>query len=455
MNSEKLFAQYICDTRFNDIPADVIAAIKNVILNIAGTVAAGATREGCQAVVDQVREWGGTKEATILIHGGKVPAHNAAFANGYMARALDIDDAMFPGMHVGASTVSTALAIAELVGNCSGQDFLTALIIGHETAARFNSVTDYYGFDPTGVCTIMGTAAVAAKMFNLSPSQILDTLALAFDKAGGTFQCNVDGALAVRANNGFSAQSGIVCAQLAKRGITGPKNFIEGIYGYLHLFGMDKYTVNTLTNKLGKDYLFHTNLLFKKHPSCACTEAGTDAILFIMKENGVQEKDVDRIEIKLSPIAFRLVGHPFEVGDNPTVNAQFSVRYCVASALLRGGSSLKYFEESQIRDPRISAIINKINIICDQSLEGKLEVHLMADMKVTTKNGKVHTKAFKQPRGAPENPLTAEEFKENFRDYISAAGKPLPPKNVEKIVSMIDKMEQVKDIRDLVPLLVV
>ena len=59
---------------------------------------------------------------------------------------------------------------------------------------------------------------------------MLHALALAFNKSGGSFQCNIDGTLAVRVIQGFVSQNGIICAQLAKRGITGPENFIEGIY---------------------------------------------------------------------------------------------------------------------------------------------------------------------------------------------------------------------------------
>jgi len=453
MQTEKKLTQFISDTQFADLPQETIDAIKNVVLNIVGTTAAGATREGCEAVVKQVKDWGGKEEATILIHGGKVPAYNAAFANSFMARALDIDDAMFPGMHVGASTVSTALAVAELAGGCSGQEFLTALILGHETAARFNSVTDYVGFDHTGVCTILGTAAVAGRILRLNSAQILDTLALAFNKSGGSFQSNVDGTLAIRAIQGFAAQGGVISAQLAQRGITGPKNFADGVYGYLHLYGRDKYNSEAVTEKLGQSFIFSDKILFKKHPSCACTEGSTDAILYLMEEKGLTPENVERIDIRVSPIAYRLVGHPFEVGQTPTVNAQFNIQYCVANALLRKGTSLRHFEESQIREPRITELIKKIHVAPDPALEGKIEVHLRTDMKVTTTKGDIYQKVLDEPRGSPGNPLTSEEHRECFRDYISYAGKPLPNENVDKIVSMVDRLEEVEDVCNLIPLL--
>jgi 2-methylcitrate dehydratase PrpD len=453
MNAERKLTEFISDTEFTDLPQDSIDAMKNVVLNIAGTTIAGSNLEGCEAILKQVREWGGREEATILIHGGKVPAHNAAFANSYMARALDIDDAMFPGMHVGASTVTTALAIAEMIGGCTGHEFLTALVLGHETAARINSVAEYDGFDPTGISTIFGAATVAGKLLRLKSEQMLDTLGIAFDKSGGSFQSNVDGSLAVRAIQGFVAQGGIIAAQLAQRGITGPKNFIDGVYGYLHLYGKDKHDSKAVTDKLGQEFVFPSRILFKKHPSCANTETSVDAILYLVKEKGLTAEDVANIEIVTSPYGYRLVGHNFEMGQNPRVNAQFNIKYCVASALLRKKTSLHHFDEDQIRDPKITEIIKKINVKPDPALEGNLELHLRAELKVTTKAGNVYQKAFDKPRGAPGNPLTREEFQECFRDYVSYGKKPLPKDNLDKIVSMIGHLEEVKDIRSLVPLL--
>ncbi|MBI2224008.1 MAG: MmgE/PrpD family protein, partial [Betaproteobacteria bacterium] len=88
METEKKLAEYISETKFEDLPKDSIDIITNVIFTVLGTTIAGATAEGCEALVDQVKEWGGKEEATILMHGGKFPAHNAALVNSTMARAL-------------------------------------------------------------------------------------------------------------------------------------------------------------------------------------------------------------------------------------------------------------------------------------------------------------------------------------------------------------------------------
>ena len=453
MELERKLANYVSDSRYEDLPKEVVDTTKNVILTILGTTIAGATEEGCEAIVNQVKEWGGKEEATILIYGGKVPAYNAVLANSTMARALDICDGMVPGMHLGSSSVPTALAMAELVGGCSGKELLAAIALGSEVAARINVISDYDGFDPTGVCTIFATAAIAGKILHLNSTQMLNALALAFNKSGGSFQSNIDGALAVRLIQAFVSQGGIICAQLAKRGITGPQNFIEGIYGYFHLYAKDKHNEQGLAGELG-DRFEMTKILFKSYPSCGGTIASTDAILGLIREKDLTPANVARIDINVTPYIYKLVGHPFAVGDNARVNAQFNIRYCVANALLRRGSKLSHFEDSSIKEPLILDLIKKIHVTPDPALESEQrELFCKMAIKVTTTKGSVYHKTVDIPSGFPGNPLSKEQHEERFQDYVSYGGKPLPKENIDKLVAMINQLEEIEDVRSLIPLL--
>ena len=260
---EEELVEYVLSAQYEDLPTGVIDSAKRMILTIAGTTIAGAMLEGCEALVDQIKGWGGREEANILLHGGKVPAHNAALVNSYMARALDFDDGIRPGMHVGASAVPAALAASELADGCTGKEFLTALVVGAELADRINLVSDYDGFDPTGICSIFAATAAVSRILTLEKEQTWNALAIAFNKSGGSFQSNIEGALSVRLIQGFVAQGGIISAQLAQKGFTGPKNFLEGIYGYFHLYAKDKYDPSSVAGELGKRFEF-TKTMFKK-----------------------------------------------------------------------------------------------------------------------------------------------------------------------------------------------
>ena len=450
MQVERKFVQYVVETKFEDIPQEVASIMKDVTLNALGAIISGATVQGCPEAVKQCKDWGGKREATILIHGGKVPAYNAAFANSFMARAVGVDEVITPGIHIGGSSVPTALAVSELVGGCTGKEFLTALIVGTEIAARINFSTVYNGFDPTGVCTIFATTAIAGRILGLSSEQLWNAMGHAFNRAGGSFQGTIDGSIAARVLQASASQGGIISAQLAKREISGPRNFLEGVYGYFHLYCGDKYNLEMVAGELGERFELSKTFL-KKYPSCATTNPSIDVIFELMAEKEITPAELDEIKIRVTPSTYNLTGKPFEYGDNPRISAMYSIQYCVANALFRESCKLRHFDEPLVREPKLMEIISKIHVIPDPALDERNP--LATDVEVRMKDGSVYLKSLDLPRGAPENPLEKEELMDKFQDCVSYGGKPLPKGNTKKIISLIDGLESVKDVRRLIPLL--
>jgi 2-methylcitrate dehydratase PrpD len=453
METEKKLVNYIMDTKFNELPRDSISIVKNMILTVLGTTVAGATAEGCDALVEFLRVEGGKEEATILIHGGKIPAQNAVFINSVMARALDFCDAMAPGLHIGSSAVPSAFAAAELMGGCSGKDFINAIVLGTEVAARLNlSRSAYDGFDPTGVCGVFASTVVASKLLGLNFAETWNALGLAFNRCGGSFQSNIDGSLAVRVIQGWVSQAGITCAQLSRLGVTGPKNFLEGIYGYFHLFAKDVFDPEIVAGDLGERFELK-KLAFKKYPSCGATLVSTYAILSLIEEKDFSPEDINRIDIAVRPYTYKLAGHLFEIGDNPRVNAQFSIQYCIANALLRKSSKLCHFEELYVTDPNIMELVKKIHVTADPALEKRGDTSV--DMKVVTSKGDAYFKSMDSAPGFSGNPLSEQEQEEHFWDCIDFAKKSLPRENAEKIISLVRNLEELEDVRVLIPLLLI
>jgi 2-methylcitrate dehydratase PrpD len=371
-----------------------------------------------------------------------------------MARALDFCDATAPGLHIGSSVVPTALAAAELRRGCSGREFLNAIALGTEVAIRLNlSRSTYDGFDPTGVCGVFASTVVASKLLGLSFTEAWNALGLAFNRCGGSFQSNIDGSLAVRVIQGWVSETGIACAQLAQLGVTGPKNFLEGIYGYFHLYAKNGFDVKAMANGLGEKYELINKVAFKKYPSCGATLVPTYAILSLIEEKHLTPENINRIDISVRPSAYKLAGHPFEMGDNPRVNAQFSIQYCIANALLRKGSKLRHFEESHVRDPQIMELVKKIHVTADSALEKRGDTSI--EMRVVTLDGDVYLKNIDSAPGFPSNPLTIREHEDHFWDCINFAKKPLTRENAAKIISLARGLEELEDVRVLIPLLLI
>jgi len=453
MKAEERLVDFVRDTAYGDLPEKAVDTIKNEFLAIAGTTIGGAGEEGCEEAVRFFREMAGKEEATILVYGGRIPAHDAAFVNAVMARALDFCDAMAPGPHIGAALITGSLAAAELAGGVEGPRFLTALAVGAEVASRMNlSERAYDGFDPTGICVIFGVAAAVSRILGLTGEETWNALGLAFNRCGGSFQSNIDGSLGVRFNQGWVAQGGLMCARLASSGITGPKNFLEGVYGYLHLYGKDLTGADDVVRDLGRQYALE-KMVFKKYPSCGLTQAVTDVTLRMAAKDGITAGDVETIQISVPPYAHKLVGHEFKIGDNPKVDSQFSIRYCVANALIRGGSKLEHFEEAMVRDEKVQELIKKIRVTPDEAMEAR--GHTPVDMRVRTRDGRELFGRMDVAPGFPGNPLKKEEHEQRFRDCLDFARIPIGSDAETELISSIADLEHVDDVRRFVHLLVV
>lgn len=449
MTKEQQLAKFICECKFSDIPAEIVDVVKTQLVADLAAAIAGVDAAGIKELADYAVEIGGKEEATIAMRGGKVPAEKAAFVNGSMFRAWDIDDHRSPGIHVGTACIPSAMAAAELIGGCSGEDFITAVAVGNEVSYRLNLAEDEYaGFDPTGVNAVFAATAAASWLLKLDEKQTLNALALAFNKCGGSFQSNVDGTLAVRVIEGWCAESGVLCARLAQRGITGPQNFLDGVYGFFFLYGRGKTeTANTVVDGIGTKWNIDT-MQYKKYPSCGLTQGSTQLTIDIMEELNITAADVEEVEIFLTPFNYKLVGQ-FEIGENPKVDAQFGVAYCVANALFRAPVKLIHFEDEYIRNQEIYDFIQaKVKVHSVQEIIDTRS-HYSSDLRIRTKDGRDVTHSIDIPPGTPDYPITKEEHKARFYDCVSIANKEKITERADEIFDRINNIDKEADIRDL------
>lgn len=448
MKVEEQVASFIKKTTYDDLNSTDVDIVKKQILTLVGCIIAGSSNMGCEEVVSIAKELGGKPESTILVHGGKVPAQQAAFCNGVMGRALDVCDHIKPGMHVGSGMFPAIYAASEINGGMSGKDLICAMAVGDEIALRMNlPEADYRGFDPTGVAGVFGAAAGVAKVWDLPEKQILHTLALAFNRAGGSFQCNIDGALGVRIIEGWIGQAGVECARLARAGLTGPENFLDGVYGYFHLFANDHTDGETIFAGLGEDPFLTYTLGFKKYPSCGMTQGSTELILNMMAEHGFTAEDVDRITLRMPTYGYNLVGN-FHLGDNPKVNAQFGTPYCIANAIVRREVKLEQFEPEFVEDGEVLAFIDKIESVCDPSMDGT-RTHYASDIEVVTTDGDVHTGSIDISPGTEEAPLGGDDFKRRFYDCIDFAHKEFLVERADELYEMCLHVEELDNVNEL------
>ena len=453
MQIETRLAEFVCALRAHEVSPAAQRVLRHMLMAVCGTALAGAAEDGIAPLRTLLRERGGAPQAGTFVFGDRLPAVAAARFNGTLCRALDYCDAMAPGPHIGSSLLPAALAAAELAGGCSGAEFVAALAAGAELASRLNlSESQYDGFDPTGVLVVFAATAAAARVLQLTPPQTLHALALAFNRCGGSFQSNVDGTLAVRMVQGWVAETGVDCAQLAQRGVTGPPNFIGGHYGYAHLFGRDRFEADAVLRGLGHEWRLQ-RVVFKKYPSCGVTQGVTELALALVHDEGLAADQVQRAQVRLPPYAHKLVGHAFRIGTNPRVDAQFSAAYCVANAIGRRASKLAHFAPAQVRDAALQRLIERIGVVSDPAMDAR--GHTAVDLQVTTTGGRVLERALDIAPGFPGAELTEAQHAARFDDCIDHAPHRPPPQQVQQLLAALDGLLQLDDARQLAALLTV
>lgn len=448
MQAEQTLANYVVNHRLEASSAPAVDVVRHILMTVLGTAVAGAAEDGVQQALSVYATPASGPSARVLVHGAAMPPAAAATVNGLMARALDYCDAMAPGLHIGSSLVPAALAAADLRGGCEGHAFLSALLVGAELASRMNLTEQAYaGLDPTGVAGIFGATAAASRVLGLNELQTRHALALAFNRCGGSFQSNIDGSLAVRMIQGWVAGDGVHCALLASAGLTGPANFITGVYGYAALYAKDPAFQELVVEGLGQDERV-LGTMFKKYPSCGMTQGATELILRLQSGHAICAEDVVRVDVRVPGYGYRLVGHDFVLGDNPRVNAQFSLQFCIANALVRKGARLEHFRPASVDDPAILALCQRVRVQHDPALDAR--EHTSVALAVTMRDGQVLHDQLDIAPGYPGNALSNQEHAARFAACFAYAGR--SEAAMEALRSRIEQVEQCQDVRELIEL---
>lgn len=174
-------------------------------------------------------------------------------------------------------------------------------------------------------------------------------------------------------------------------------------------------------------------------------------MLSILKRRDIEPDDVREIEIVVPEHVFEIVGKPFEIRDNPSVDGQFSLQYKVGAALIRKNISLQDFEEEAVRDPNVMNLTKKIKIEVDHDLEGRPLVP--STVTVELNNGETITEKIDGMKGQPENPLDRGELLKKLQDLLPYSVLPMGEEKFREIVSVVENLEALDDMRALTNLL--
>ena len=434
-----LFSEFIHETEFAEIPAEVIRRAKACLLDWIGSAYAGIGCPSARIVSDLIGEMGGRPAATAIGSTQAAPPIAAALYNGTVSAVMEIDDVHEEAsLHTGIGVIPAALATAEYAGS-SGKDLLAAIVLGYDISvrvARAAGPTHYHFWHTSGTCNTFGAAAAAAKLLRLDRRGVRMALGLAGTQAAGLWESLNDTAtMAKHLHSGKAASNGVLAALLARAGYEGSETILEGEKGFLA--SSSKATEEDrvrLTERLGEPFLIMRNF-FKRHACCRAAFEGIEGVGQLLASQRMRPEDVEKITVTMKPSRNWLVA---KADPADIYQAKFSLPFCIAVMALRGDAGLFQFTEENLHDPAIREFMKKVGLVNDPAIAVKARIELID----------------KAQRAWTVEPvcrsLSEEEVKEKF---IRNMGHFLDEETIRGILSAIDRLDEAGQIAELARLL--
>lgn len=445
-------AQFAARLRFEDLPADVVAAAKRCLYDAVGVTLLGASTAWAREIRAYLHDLGGAPQATLAGFGDRVSCLDAAYGNGIFAKTPELEDghrllAMF---HLAPTVIPAMLALAEWKAK-SGRELLTAIVVGYEIAVRLGDAMDVARRSPVRVIPtvsagVMGVAAGAARLLGDTPERIIAAWNVAALQMPASVAAGISSLRTV--TTGGTARSGLEAALMAGRlSLLGSGLAFEGSDGYCaRMSGVCR--TPQLTRDLGR--LYHvTAVYYKPFPSCRYTHAPVTALLALLERRVLPVSEVSEVLVRVGPeghIVNRAELLPASAPFHEVqTSAKFSIPYVVASTLLRGRPTIEHFEPAALADPAVRALMTKVRVVDDPECHAMPE-RMPALVDVRLASGEHVSSRTDYPHGEPEDPMSDAELRGKFQAGVTAA---LGRERIDELERLLVRVDELEDITPL------
>ncbi len=453
MDAIREIASFVRGLSFDDLPGTVVEHDKYLILDTLACGLAGSAAPGSRELARWALEIGGSAQASLLVFGGRLPAIHAGMVNATFFQALDFDDTHDRAIiHTHCTCLSTALAVAEYAKHIDGRQLLTSVVLGAEVMGRAGrSIRAPLRFNRTGTLAYFGAVTVAGKLMGLPEEELVAAYGIAYAQTASTLQSNIDGTLVKRMHPGFAVRSGIMACQLARLGITGPVNVLEGAYGYMPLYENNDYRRMELLCGLGTEWDM-LNIGLKPYP-CARDAAGALEAGIMIHGRGVDFRQIRSVDIAMPEVAWRVSGKPYDtITGNPVVESILSAAWCGALGLVKGSATLEDFTTEGVQNRDVQDMARRISLRVDNGAPAASMVPVA--MTVTLTDGTTLSAICRELKGSWKKPMTREEVEHKLSLCAASSARPLSEERVRELTRTVMNLEEQENTADIVRLMV-
>ena len=428
------------------MPEDARRATETFILDSLGVALSGTRVPLVAELATVAAQWGAGDAARVWGTGQRVPAATAAFLNGYQIHNQEWDCVHEPAVvHPMAVVLSTLLAYAEQRGGIDGRRYTRACATAVDVAATIGcAATNKLRFFRPAMCGALGATAGIAQLERFDEATTRSALGLAYSQLSGTMQAHVEGSPVLPMQIAFNTRAALVAIELARRGVRGPQDFLEGPFGYYTLIDPE-WDARAFDDFEARHCI--TELSHKPYPSGRATHGGVDGALTLMQQHGLDVAAIAEIRVLAPPLVIQLVDRAPRPDMAPSY-ARLCAPYVIATALQSGNVDVLDFEPQRIADPQRQALAGRIRVVPD----GNPSLNALAPQRVEVQlhDGSQHAVDLPAVLGAPGRPLSRERHLAKFRRAASSGAQPLAAQCIEDLIRLVDELDALPDMRRLV-----
>lgn len=397
---------------FDDLPHDVVLQAQRCLIDLIGVAAAGSRTPAAAIAAGYAATQlcGRDRSARIVFDGRRAGIAGAAFAGAAAIDSFDAHDGhVLTKGHSGVAILSALLALADgaeaadaIRGN-DGREFLTCVVIGYEIATRAGIALHATApdFHCSGAWNALGCAAVAARWLGFDADGIRQALGVAeyFGPRGQILRA-CDSPAMVKDGSSWGAHVGVSAALLARDGFTGAPALT-----------VERDDAKPLWNDLGARWRIREQY-FKAYPVCRWAQPAVEAVLALQREHGFTSEDVELLTIESFREAIAL-GSKCAIA-RTTDEAQYSLPYPVAAALVWGELGAREVSDPALADPRVRRLQRTMTLTEDATFSTLFPAERWARVRIRLADGRVLESAPARARGNPENPLSDDELQRKY-----------------------------------------
>ena len=436
-------AAFVANTQWDDIPAPVQQHAKLTFLDTLGVILAGTERPEVIALRQRMATAG--TGATLYGSGWRTTdSCTAALLNGIAGRSIELCEGL--RMVTGQAAVQVlpgVLAVGEAIGS-SGQDILTAFILGYDAAARLSAAFSPWPLaHQNGQACLLAAAAAGARLHGLDAAGVSRTMRIATTLVLTPSYTNVmAGATALNVAGGMSGFAAALAPDLALAGFEAQDDAIE--IGLGNLVGSG-FNPDALLNDLGS--VWHVTLnYFRLYACCNPIHPALDALKAVLDDLRPTPGQIERIDIETYAFA-SVMRNP----DPPNYFAsKYSLPHAAATMVVTGGAGHASLNDAALSNPVIAALRHRVHIAEDKAMSARVPGSKPARATVTLTDGRSAAHAVESHRGDFRQPFSEQDIREKFRDL---AGVALTPQGVAAVEAAVDGCDRLDAIGKLVAMM--